>query len=89
MATNNGNHGGGSKKVAATYEALTEETYGMRNMHLRSESGNGLIEIAKRDGTKTGFLNGGEGLSLQNMRPADVFVKGTAGDCIYFIGDRA
>ena len=88
MATN-GNHAGGVKVVSASYTALTSETYGMRNMHMRSENGNGIIEIATRDGVQTGFLNGGEGLSLQNVRPADVFVKGTAGDRIYFIGDKA
>lgn len=86
---NTGNHKGGTKILAATYEALTTETYGMRNIHMRNADGNGDVLIADANGKQTGFLNGGEGLTVQNMRPMDIYVKGTAGEAFHFIGDGA
>ena len=80
---------GGTKILAASFEPLTTEDYGMRNIHLRNADGNGDVFLSDSEGVVMGFLNGGEGLTLQNVRPKDIYAKGTAGESFYFIGDGA
>ena len=80
---------GGSKIVAATYAQLSTSTAGVRNMHIRNFDGNSRVMLGDADGNDVGFLNGGEGLTLQHIRPCDVYVKGTAADVIFWLGDRA
>ena len=79
---------GGRKTLSATFSSLsTDYSGGASRFTLRNANNNSICEFSNDGVVTIGFLNAGEAKTFYNARPADLYVKGTAGDSVYWDGD--
>lgn len=88
------NHYGDEKVVAASFEPLTIDAdeganVSMGNLTVRNFTGNDTVFFGNAEGKTTGYIKADEAYTFHHVRPRDVYVKGTVGQVVYWVGDGA
>ena len=88
---------GGQHTVSATATALDSDSTGMRQLTLRSKSGNAIIYFGGSDVTATptnahGYVNAGESWTFgpfapgSGIKPSEIYIIGTGSDVLFWSG---
>ena len=78
------NYKGGALTLSATFQVVNSLNGMVRQFIIRSASGNALVELSADGASVCGFLNAGEAREFRNTPPAAVYVRGTAGNTLYW-----
>ncbi len=75
---------GGRKTLSATFEPLDTEVRRSQSLTIRSAIGNATVELSADGANTCGFLQAGEARTFPGVTPPGVYVKGTAGQSLYW-----
>ena len=78
---------GNSVTLTATFAPLESPGRGVYHLTLRNASGNDRVFFSNNGTTPIGFVDGGEAKTFYQMSSAAVYVRGTAGQTLYWDGE--
>jgi len=78
------NYRGGMHILAATYTKLSSDNSESRSLTVRNDSGNGTVYFSPDGLVDSGYIKNSEGREFKNVTPDSVYVKGTAGENLYW-----
>jgi hypothetical protein len=79
-----GNYKGGQKILSAAFERLQDINAPARQLNVRNLVGNDIAYISADGQNACGFLSPAEGREWLHTSPFAVYVKGTAGNVVYY-----
>ena len=81
---------GGRHVVTAAFNPITTDRYPCRVLTIRLFTGSGNLTFGNKDGDEFGYLLADEswtwGPNAGTIDPSQIYVKGTAGDTLYWVG---
>jgi len=80
-----GNYRGGQHQLSATFQRITsDQGVAGKYLNIRNLTGNGTVKLSPDGIVESGFVKADDGRQFVDTKPYDIFVKGTAGEMLYW-----